>query len=310
MSKRIKPTLGKGLNSMLGGETLSAFVAITQPQSEGGARITSLPLSEISPNPNQPRQHFDEEALEELAASIRHLGIVQPITVQRLDEHSYQIISGERRYRAAERAGLSEVPVYVREVEEGEVLELALVENIQREDLNAIEIALAYQGLSEQTGATHEAIAERVGKKRTTISNYIRLLRLPAEIQLGLSARLLDMGHARALLQIEDTERQLELYHLTIQEGLSVREVEELAKAIREGNSSGAEETVSPTDSPTHKVPSHAPEVYRQLERHLGQVFGAKIRLRCNAKGKGSISIPFGSEGELERLIALLERIQ
>ena len=222
-----KNVLGRGLGNLLGGETASAAL-------QGTVSIQELPLEKIAPNPDQPRKHFEQEGLEELAASLRALGLVQPITVQALPSDSYQIISGERRWRAAQLAGLKTLPAYIRSTQEGELLELALIENIQREDLNAIEIALAYQQLIEQHGLTQAKLAERVGKKRVTISNYIRLLQLPAEIQLGLTQRLIDMGHARALLQVEDTERQIELYNLIITEHLSVRAVEELARAIAE----------------------------------------------------------------------------
>lgn len=305
--KKQKTVLGKGLNSMLGGETLASITTAPLVTSDGASTIASLPLSLLRPNREQPRRHFDSEALAELAESIKHLGIVQPITVQPSDNGHYTIISGERRYRAAQIAGIESVPVYIREVNDKEALELALVENIQREDLNAIEIALAYQGLLEHIeGSTHELIASRVGKKRSSVTNYLRLLRLPAEIQLGLSERRLEMGHARALLQIEDAERQMELYHLCISEQLSVREVEDLARAIKE---SIKEEDLAAEQATPKTASKRLPE-YRALEQHLGKVFGSKVSLRCNSKGKGSISIPFANEEEMERLLALLQRIQ
>lgn len=305
--KKQKTVLGKGLNSMLGGESFSNLTAVQHITSDGASTIATLPLSLLEANKEQPRRHFDPEALAELAESIKHLGLVQPITVQPTSEGRYLIISGERRYRASMMAGLETVPVYIREVTNKEALELALVENIQREDLNAIEIALAYQGLLESIeGSTHEGIATRVGKKRSSVSNYLRLLRLPAEIQLGLSQRKLEMGHARALLQIEDAERQMELYHLCINEQLSVREVEELARAIKEG---AKEEDLAPTKASKSSL-STRPMEYKALEQHLAKVFGSKVSLRCNPKGRGSISIPFASEEEMERLIALLQRIQ
>lgn len=304
--KKTKNVLGKGLNSMLGGEGLGILDAQPATIGEASDTIAMLPLECLQPNGEQPRRHFDEATLDELAASIRHLGVIQPITVQPATAGRYTIISGERRYRAAQRAGIQAVPVYIRETKGSELLELALVENIQREDLNAIEVALAYQALVEHTGATHEAVAQRVGKTRSNVSNYLRLLRLPAEIQLGLSQRLLEMGHARALLQVEDPERQMELYQLCISEGLSVREVEELARAIKEG---GAEEPAKqPASTDTKAAPR--PTEYKALEQHLASVLGTRVSLRCNPKGKGSISIPFRSEEELERLLALLQRIQ
>lgn len=304
--KKTKTVLGKGLNSMLGGEGLGILETEPVRRGEASNTIAILPLERLQPNAEQPRRHFDEAALDELAASIRHLGLIQPITVQPAESGHYTIISGERRYRAAQRAGLAQVPVYIRETKGSELLELALVENIQREDLNAIEVALAYQALAEQTGATHEAIAERVGKTRSSISNYLRLLRLPAEIQLGLSQRLLEMGHARALLQVEDPERQMELYQLCISEGLSVREVEEMARAIKSG---GGEDPITPNPSAEPKA-TPRPTEYKALEQHLASVLGTRVNLKCNPKGKGSISIPFRSEEELERLLGLLQRIQ
>lgn len=305
MTKKHKTTLGRGLNALLGADGTEHFDALTSSTDEAQTpSIAMLPLSQIQPNPHQPRQHFDAEALSELAESIRALGLVQPITVQRV-EGGYQIISGERRYRAAQEAGLSELPAYVRTLADVDIMELALVENIQREDLNAIEIALAYQTLIEQTGATQDSVAKRVGKKRATVSNYLRLLRLPSEVQMGLSQRKLEMGHARALLGVEDPERLLELYHMTLNEGLSVREVEELARAIQQG---GEEEEQQPKVEPAKK-PSPS-EGFRELEQHLGRVFGSNVRFRCSKQGKGSISIPFSSEEDLDRLIALLQRIQ
>lgn len=308
MSKRNKQPLGRGLNALLGGVDTSSAGPVNALEYEASS-IASLPLALIDPNPDQPRRQFDQERLEELAASIKHLGLVQPITVQPQAKGRYMLVSGERRYRAAQIAGLDSLPVYIKQGEGEQMLEMALVENIQREDLNAIEIALAYQQLAETYQLTHEQLAERVGKKRATVSNYLRLLRLPAQIQLGLSQRLLEMGHARALLQIEDPERQMELYQLTIQENLSVRDVEELARAIKDA---GAPEEGEPAAStlPKGRPATRQPEEYKTLEKHLGQVFGTKVILKCNAQGKGRISIPFAKEEELERIILLLERIQ
>lgn len=300
MSKKNKPALGRGLNTLLGGE--SAMIA-TPPQ-EGN--IALLSLDKLIANQEQPRQLFTEDSLVELAESIKHLGIIQPLTVRpEQGTGKYLIISGERRYRAAQIAGLSTVPVYIREAKSGELLELALVENIQRENLNPIEISLTYQRLLEQSGKTQEALAQRVGKKRSTISNYLRLLQLPAVVQLGLSEQRLDMGHARALLQVEDPERQLELYQMILDQSLSVREVEELARAINNADS------VDPPKKPSKAKSSrgHLPEEYHTLEQHLGKVFSTKVSLLYN-KGKGKIAIPFDSEEELERIMHLLERVQ
>ncbi len=293
-----KNVLGRGLGNLLGGETVTQALQST-------TSIQELPLEKIAPNPDQPRKHFEQEALEELAASLKTLGLVQPITVQALPSGSYQIISGERRWRAAQMAGLKTLPAYIRATQPSELLELALIENIQREDLNAIEVALAYQQLTDQRGLSQSKVAERVGKKRVTISNYIRLLQLPAEIQLGLTQRLIDMGHARALLQVDDTERQIELYNLIVTEHLSVRAVEELARAIAEA----PETTPLPTPQHQHSEKTERKD-FKLLEQHLAQVFSSKVTLRCSASGKGKLTIPFSGDEELERIMQLLERIQ
>ena len=293
-----KNVLGRGLGNLLGGETATQALQST-------TSIQELPLEKIAPNPDQPRKHFEQEALEELAASLKTLGLVQPITVQALPSGSYQIISGERRWRAAQMAGLKTLPAYIRATQPSELLELALIENIQREDLNAIEVALAYQQLTEQYGLSQSKVAERVGKKRVTVTNYIRLLQLPAEIQLGLTQRLIDMGHARALLQVDDTERQIELYNLIITEHLSVRAVEELARAISEA----PETTPLPTPQHQHSEKTERKD-FKLLEQHLAQVFSSKVTLRCSASGKGKLTIPFSGDEELERIMQLLERIQ
>ena len=293
-----KNVLGRGLGNLLGGETAPQALQST-------TSIQELPLEKIAPNPDQPRKHFEQEALEELAASLKTLGLVQPITVQALSSGSYQIISGERRWRAAQMAGLKTLPAYIRATQPSELLELALIENIQREDLNAIEVALAYQQLTEQYGLSQSKVAERVGKKRVTVTNYIRLLQLPAEIQLGLTQRLIDMGHARALLQVDDTERQIELYNLIITEHLSVRAVEELARAIAEA----PETTPLPTPQHQHSEKTERKD-FKLLEQHLAQVFSSKVTLRCSASGKGKLTIPFSGDEELERIMQLLERIQ
>ena len=257
------------------------------------------------PKPSKALLPSKQEALDELAASLKTLGLVQPITVQALPSGSYQIISGERRWRAAQMAGLKTLPAYIRTTQPSELLELALIENIQREDLNAIEVALAYQQLTEQYGLSQSKVAERVGKKRVTVTNYIRLLQLPAEIQLGLTQRLIDMGHARALLQVEDTERQIELYNLIIAEHLSVRAVEELARAIAEA----PDATPLPTPQHQHSEKTERKD-FKLLEQHLAQVFSSKVTLRCSASGKGKLTIPFSGDEELERIMQLLERIQ
>ncbi|MDE6489100.1 MAG: ParB/RepB/Spo0J family partition protein, partial [Paramuribaculum sp.] len=217
--------LGRGLDSLISMDDVPA---------RGSSAINEIPLSQITPNPDQPRINFDEDALDELAVSIRELGIIQPLSLRKVGPDTYQIIAGERRYRAASRAGLTTVPAYIRTANEAELTEMALIENIQREDLNAIEIALTFKKLIDQYQLTQERLSERIGKKRATIANFLRLLRLPAEVQLGLRDKLVDMGHARALLSVEDPTLQLKLYNRIVKEGLSVRKVEELVKALRE----------------------------------------------------------------------------
>lgn len=299
MSKKNKPVLGRGLNLMLGGQ--STTLENTEARASS---MATLSLELIIPNANQPRQKFTDDSLNELADSIKHLGIIQPITVRPESDGNYLIISGERRYKAAKLAGLKEVPVYIRSTQEGELLELALVENIQREDLNPIEIALSYQRLLEQTGVTQESLAQRVGKKRSTISNYMRLLQLPSQIQLGLRDGNLDMGHARALLQVRDPERQRELYELILCQALSVREVEDLARALNSPDEGESE------NKPGKARPKDLPREYHLLEQHLAKVFATKVSLSCSKLGKGKISIPFTNEEELERIMLLLEKIQ
>lgn len=315
MSKNAKKALGKGLDSLLGGLTITPDELMTSP--EGYAQtigedssLLLLSIDKIQPNPDQPRREFDQDKLEELSESIKHIGIVQPITVVKRQGDVYMIIAGERRYRAAQLVGLKHIPAYVRP-DQGSILEMALVENVQREDLNPIEIAIAYQGLVQELNLSHEAVAQRVGKKRATVSNYLRLLRLPAEVQLGLSSGLLEVGHAKALLQVEEPDRLIELYRLTIQDGLSVREVEDIARAIAEEKTSDAEPSPEVHATPTQlRKQSRLPEEFRLLEENLAKVFASKVALKYSPKGKGSINISFKDEEELERLILLLERIQ
>lgn len=226
MSQPKRPALGRGLDSLISMDDVPA---------RGTTAINDILLEQISPNPDQPRKDFDEEALQELASSIRELGIIQPLSLRKSGPSSYQIIAGERRYRAAIIAGLSSVPAYIRTANDSELTEMALIENIQREDLNAIEIALTFRKLIDQYSLTQERLSERIGKKRATIANFLRLLKLPAEVQLGLRDRRVDMGHARALLTIDNPSLQLKLYNEILKNGLSVRRVEQLAKAYQNG---------------------------------------------------------------------------
>ncbi|MBR6749767.1 MAG: ParB/RepB/Spo0J family partition protein [Bacteroidaceae bacterium] len=283
------------------GRGLDALINMDEIETSGTSSISEIELSRIQPNPDQPRREFDDESLEELAASIREIGIVQPISLRQLDNGTYQIIAGERRYRAALIAGLATVPAYIRTVEDEAVMEMALVENIQREDLNAIEIALSFKKLMEQYKLTQEQLSERVGKKRTTVANYLRLLKLPAEVQIGLRDRIIDMGHARALLSVESAAVQLELYKAIVAEGLSVRKVEELARSMAQA-----------PDSAVKRVARNSArrKEYNLLKNHLSDFFGTKVQFTCDDKGKGKISIPFKNEDELERLIALFDKLK
>lgn len=283
------------------GRGLDALINMDEIETSGTSSINEVELSRIQPNPDQPRREFDDESLEELAASIREIGIVQPISLRQLDNGNYQIIAGERRYRAARIAGLQTVPAYIRTVEDEAVMEMALVENIQREDLNAIEIALSFKKLIELNNLTQEQLSERVGKKRTTVANYLRLLKLPAEVQIGLRDKVIDMGHARALLSVENATVQLELYKAIVAEGLSVRKVEELARSMSKSSAAVAKKVAH--NSARRKE-------YSLLTNHLSNFFGTKVQFTCDDKGKGKISIPFKNEDELERLVALFDKLK
>lgn len=293
MSATKRNALGRGLDSL---------ISMDDIQTGGSSAINEIELSQISPNPEQPRTWFDEESLEELASSIRELGIIQPLTLRKLGAEQYQIISGERRFRAAKMAGLSSVPAYIRTASDSELTEMALIENIQREDLNAIEVALTFKKLIEQYRLTQEQLSARIGKKRATIANFLRLLKLPAEVQLGLRDRRVDMGHARALLAVEDPKMQLKLYNETLKNGLSVRQVEEMAKACNE--EPGAAGAASRRQS------GSISKEYELLRVHLSSAFRTKVQFSCDRQGKGKISFPFKNEDELERLITIFDRLK
>ena len=285
--------LGKGLGSL---------ISMDDIQTEGSSAINEIPISQIIPNPDQPRQNFDEAALEELATSIRELGIIQPLTLRNISDNSYQIISGERRYRAALLAGLSSVPAYIRTANDSEVTEMALIENIQREDLNAIEIALTFRKLIDQYNLTQERLSERIGKKRATIANFLRLLKLPAEVQLGLHDHTLDMGHARALLSLENPKLQLKLYNETIKKGLSVRQVEQRAKQMQQAAN---EDRANQDGGKQINVKD-----YEILQRHLTSAFGVPVKFTCDKSGKGKITFPFSTEEQLEKIISIFDNLK
>lgn len=297
---------------MVLGRGLDALITIDEVKTEGSSSINEIELSKIQANPDQPRRAFDEEALQELATSIRQIGVIQPITLRKINDNSYQIIAGERRYRASLLADLKTIPAYIKTAEDENVMEMALVENIQREDLNSIEIALAYQNLIETYNLTQERLSERVGKKRTTIANYLRLLKLPAEIQMGLRDKKIDMAHARTIVTLEDAPTQLEVYELILEEGLSVRKVEEYVRAISKGEK--LEELLKEEKAVESIKKSGAkkatPEEFELLKDHLSKFFSTKVQLTCNDQGKGKISIPFRSEEELERIIEIFDHLR
>ena len=300
MEKR-KGGLGKGLGSLIPD-------AIKEPtvQQVVVSAIQELPLADIRPNPHQPRKEFDEETLEELAASIKSIGIVQPITVREVEDGKYEIVAGERRYRASKMAGRETIPAYIRKTENDDVLALALIENIQRDDLNAMEVAISYQRLIDECNLTQEGLSERVGKKRATIANYLRLLKLPAEIQLALRNKQIMMGHARALLGLDDPETQLMIFEQILKYDFSVRKVEEVVREL--ANPEKKEEPVEQKES--KRVKKDELGDYIELQKHLSTRFNTKVELKRNENGRGKIVIAFKSDSELERIMELLDKIE
>ncbi len=298
-----RSVLGRGLDEIGGGRGLDALIDTGDVQTQGSSNLNEIEISLIEPNPNQPRREFDKEALQELANSISEVGIIQPITLRQVEGGKYQIIAGERRWRASQIAGLTRIPAYIRTVEDEGVMEMALVENIQREDLNAIEVALAYQHLAETTGMTQEMISKRVGKSRAAVTNYLRLLKLPAQVQMALKNHEIDMGHARALLSIESPSTQIKLFKEIQKQQYSVRKVEELVQALKSGD-----------DIQTSKgrvaAKSQMPEEFNILKQRLAHFFQAKVQMTCSPKGKGKISIAFNNEEELERIMSALDSVK
>lgn len=287
-----KNALGRGLGALI--------EDVDREKLEQLERINEVDIDKIEVNPFQPRSKFDEEGLKELASSIRELGIIQPISLRETGKGTYQLITGERRLRAATMAGLNTIPAYVRSADDQAMLELALVENIQREDLDAIEIAISYHRLIEECQLTQESLSERVGKKRSTVANYLRLLRLPAEIQLGIREGKISMGHARTLITIEDPKKQIDTYYKIVREELSVRQVEEEVRRIQK--------QILKTNPDTNKKHQLTDE-YAQLSEHLSGFFNTDVQFRMNEKGKGKIVIPFNNTEELERIIGMLDNL-
>ena len=282
-----KSALGRGLDALISTD----FV-----KTQGSSSINEVPIDQIHANPDQPRRDFDPESLEELSESIREIGIIQPITLRKIKEGDYQIIAGERRFRAAGMAGLKSIPAYIRTADDENVMAMALIENIQREDLNSMEVALACQNLLEVYNMTQEQLSSRIGKKRATIANYIRLLKLPAEIQVALKNKQIDMGHARALLAIDDPMKQLQLFHELTKYGYSVRMVEDKARQMNEGRKSTRSSA---------KDNSLAP-----LGKQLSKFLNAPVKLKSGAGGKGTISISFKDEDDLARLMQMFDRLK
>ncbi len=290
------PALGRGLDALISTEEVHIG---------GSSSINEVPTDSIKANPNQPRREFDPTALEELAESIKQIGIIQPITLRLMEDGTYQIIAGERRWRASQMAGLTSIPAYIRTADDENVMQMALVENIQREDLNAIEIALAYQNLIEQYDLTQDKLSEKVGKNRATIANYLRLLKLPAQVQMALQKREVDQGHARALLGLNKPSLQVKLFSEIKEKGYSVRQVEEMVKSLNSG-----ETLKNSQNQVSGKGTKRLPEEYNLLKTKLSDFFQTKVQMTCSQQGKGKISIPFSSEEELERIIALFDKMQ
>jgi ParB family chromosome partitioning protein len=291
-----KNVLGRGLGALI--EEAEPNEARVDKSIAGG---TEIDISLIEANPFQPRTVFDQEALDELASSIKEIGVIQPITVRELENGRYQLITGERRFRASTIAGLNRIPAYIRTANDQGMLEMALVENIQREDLNAVDIAISYQRLVEECSLTQENLSLRVGKKRATVANYLRLLKLPAEIQIGLRDSKISMGHARALVAIDDPHDQLNLFYKIVEEELSVRKTEDLARKIE------SDLLKKPKEIPVEKVKQHP---YEELKDQLSEFFNAKISFQHNNNGSGKIVIPFRSDDELERIIGIFDRLK
>ncbi len=288
MAKR--NALGRGLGALIDDAGQEHIVT--------ASAVNEIDIDKIEANPFQPRTIFKEEALEELAKSIKELGIIQPITVRNISSNKFQLISGERRLRAAQLAGLKKIPAYIRFADDQGMLEMALVENIQREDLDSIEVAISYQRLIEECKLTQESMSERVGKKRSTVSNYLRLLKLPAEIQLGIRDKQISMGHARALVNVNNDKTQLKIYYKIIDEGLSVRKTEDIIRDINTPKSNDKKEKV------------RLPEEYLQLKKHLVEHFEAAIDFNRNNKGSGKIVIPFRSDEDLERIMGIIDKMK
>jgi ParB family transcriptional regulator, chromosome partitioning protein len=293
MAKR--SALGRGLGALIDdADTIGK---------QSGSTTDEIEISKIEANPWQPRTTFDAEALDDLAASIKEVGIIQPLTLRRIGDDRFQIIAGERRFRASKMAGLEKVPAYVRETDDNIMLQLALIENIQREDLDAIEVALSYQRLIDECEITQEELSDKVGKKRSTVSNYLRLLKLPAIIQKAIRDREISMGHARAIINVKDADTQVMLFKQIVAYDFSVRKIEEIVRKLEE------EQPVEEQPEVPAKNEDPFPSEYEALKHHLSKHFNTKVDFKINNKGKGKIVIPFKSEKDLERIIGILDQL-
>lgn len=292
MASKKPPIPGRGLDAILGNIDVDT---LGSNESDVTASISMVSISEIETNPYQPRREFDETALQELAQSIREQGVITPITVRRMPDGKYQLIAGERRFRASQIAGLTELPAYIRIATDGQMMEMALVENIQRENLNAMEIALSYNALVEECQLTHEQLSQRVGKDRSTITNYLRLLNLPAETQLALSSGQISMAHARALINVEDPEKHLAILHDIVNRHLSVHQTEQMVKASKA------------MDKPTPVASKpELPTTHSAAQSQLRQMFGSDVEIKRSRRGKGTMTIHFSNDEDFERIMKIL----
>lgn len=294
--KKKYTALGRGLDALISTHE--------EVETSGSSSISEVALSQIEANPNQPRREFDEKALEELAESIKNFGIIQPITLRQINDDRYQIIAGERRWRATQMAGLQRIPAYIRTADDENMMQMALVENIQREELNPIEVALAYQHLIERYNLKQEELSEKIGKNRATIANTLRLLKLPAQVQMAIKNRQIDKGHARALLSLADPAMQVKFFKEVLDKGYSVRQIEEMVAQINAG------EAVKSGKRTLQDKKVLLPEEFKILKTQLSDFFKTKVQMTCSQQGKGKISIPFENEEELTRIIELFDRMK
>lgn len=306
MSSNKKSALGRGLSALL--ENASTDITTKATVGENAVlagSITNIPIEKIEANPFQPRTHFEEEALNELAASIKEHGIIQPVTLRKLGNDKYQLISGERRFRASQIAGLKEIPAYVRIANDQSMLEMALVENIQRENLDAIEVAISFKRLMEECKLTQEELSQKVGKNRSTVTNFLRLLKLPALIQVGIRTKQISMGHARALLSIEDENKQIEIFKQIIENDLSVRQVEELAREEKKENNTKERKQADKKEKKEER--SLLSFEHQKVVEDLKHTFNTDVQLTINENGKGKLTFSFASKEDLQRILDLLD---